>query len=213
MTRTVRRSDIPLVAVDLRHVGELLLHPCKCGHDNCTIGEHLWRSTHDMTPGPRAANTDPDSRGWRYEEDDDGTVWPVPSGDRTGEAATQADDTARLFDEYQQLLTNLREASHELGYFIDRHRPDRTGTKLEVVSDSDWCRVCLHTIGKCSPRYRSDLCRDCYEFDRTYHFDRPAELVRAKHEGQRITQQMVDAAVRAERLRKQQQGRKRRKAG
>lgn len=213
MTRAVRRIDIPLVAVDLRHTGELLLHKCQCGNAGCTIGEHLYRSTRDMAPGPRAANQDPDGKGWRYEQEGD-TVWPVPSGDITGEAATRDfDDTSGLHAEYQTLLDDLHAADRALQAFVQRHRPDRTLPKLEAVSDSEWCRVCLQTIGKCSPRYRSDLCRDCYDFHGIYKFDRPAELVRAKHEGQRITQQMVEAAVRAERKRKQQQGRKRKKAG
>src|SRR5690606_11932479 len=55
----VQRSDVPLIVLDLRQAALRLAHPCHCGHRDCTIGDHLWRSTLDMRPGPRATTTDP----------------------------------------------------------------------------------------------------------------------------------------------------------
>jgi hypothetical protein len=176
----VNRRDLPIVVVDLRHTGELVAHPCVCSQKHCTLGEHIWRSTSDMQPGGvRAQTTDPKIRAWPTDTDDDSDNQSSPD----------------LHAKYLQLLTAAQHAARDLARFIDAYRPDRTIAVKDLPrSDNDWCRVCL-AHGICSPRYRGDLCRDCYSFDSVYHFDRPPELVIAKHEGRRITEPMVLEAV------------------
>jgi len=210
VTPPVRSDDLPKATVMLRHTGELLAHPCRCARKNCTLGEHIWRATKAMGPGPRAANLDPTSRGWRYDENGD----PVPN-DVTGEAAIDP-DPADLHVEYMTLLNEAVHAAARLGTFIDRYRPDRTIPLPDDDTDSQWCRNCL-AYGICNPPYRGEgasaRCRSCYEFHLTYpRLERPESLVRAQHEGRRITQRMVDQAVREARA-EMRSKRKRKKAG
>jgi hypothetical protein len=205
VTRSVRSDELPKVTTTLRRTGEQLAHPCRCGKPGCTLGDHIWKATKAMGPGPRAANLDPTARGWRYDEDGE----PIRGDDPTGEVATDLE----LADLHVEYMTLLNEATHwatELGKFIDRWRPDREQRSSDGGSDKQWCGNCLE-FGICNPPWRGQQsgylrCRDCYEFHLTYErLERPESLIRAKHEGRRITQKMVDQAVREARseLRKQ----------
>lgn len=193
----MRRSDLPQVTLDARHAGELIAHPCGCGQKGCTLGTHIWRSTRDMAPGPKAQGTEPRGRSWPTDSEDDSPSEAFPD----------------LNAEYQRRLTALQRAARDVAWFIDSYRPDRVLPLKDQPADAseDWCRVC-YRYGLCNPRYRSDLCRDCYEFNLAYRdLDRPRELVMARHEGRsKITQQMVDEAV--TRARRDRRKRRRRAA-
>lgn len=202
MSRLVRRGDIVRIAQDGRRVGEVLMHRCRCRQNAegpgqsglCIIGEHIDRATRDLAPGLRASNTDPKVRAWPSETDED----PPP------------DPTAPLNDRYRTLLQNYRDASAELMDFVQLHRPDRTVPPPETTSDSEYCRNHLQVLGECVPRYRGDLCRDCYEFHQIYRLDAPRSLLEVKREGRRWTQQLVETAARE--ARKQVRRRRRRTA-
>lgn len=193
----MRRYDLPRVTLDLRHAGELLAHPCRCGKKNCTLGTHIWSSTEDMAPGAKATNTDPRSRSWPTESDD--------SND------PPADTTLDLHAEYRRRITAAQQASRDLARFIDSYRPDRVLPLKDQPADNseDWCRNCLRH-GFCNPRHRGDSCRSCYDFALAYpDLERPRELIQAKHEGRRITQPMVDEAVARARQARRNKRRKR----
>jgi hypothetical protein len=193
VTRTVRRlTDIPIVAGDLRRAGELLGRPCGCDHHD-TLGEHILRATKDMTAGPTAQNLDP-TRG--------------PTASDT-ELDDQADPGLGL---HGQVLERINEAWAAALLLIDQVqslRPDR-GAQLELVTtDDEWCRSCMR-IGKCSPRYRGDLChRPCYEFHQLVRQDPPIWLVAAHHEGRKLTEKMLSDAIREVRPKR----RRKRRAG
>lgn len=207
MSRSVRSDELPQLTQTLRRAGEQLAHPCRCGKPDCTLGDHVWRSTKSMGPGPRAANLDPMARGWRYDEDGEA----VPN-DTTGEAAINP-EPADLHVEYMTRLNDAMRAASELGVFIDRYRPDRTVPLPDDDSADQWCRNCL-IYAVCSPPYRDETrCRDCRDFHLAYKpLERPETLIKAKRDGRRITQPMVDAAVREARSALRSR-RKRKKAG
>lgn len=197
----MKRLDLPQVTLDLRHTGGLLAHPCPCGRDACTLGEHIWFSTQDMRPGLRAQTTDPRTRSW-----------PIETDDGTEDHSDRTDPTQNVHLEYRRRLVRVWRTVRDLQQFMDAHRPDRTVPLPEPPADEVWCRPCL-TIGVCEPRHRGDECRWHYEFRRTHHIDAPVDLTRAKHDGKRITERMVDDAVREAKLAAKAQRRRRRKAG
>lgn len=191
----MRRSDLPLVTLDGRHAGEQLAHPCRCGQKGCTLGEHIWRSTQDMAPGPQAQGAEPRGRSW-----------PSDSDDET-EAAADVDFHA----EYLRRVTAYQRAARDLSWFVDSFRPDRVIPLKDqpAASSEDWCRNCLR-YGFCNPRHRGDACRACYDFALAYpDLERPRELITAKHEGRRTTQPMVDEAVTRARQARRNKRRKR----
>lgn len=165
----------------------------KAGDMLAANGPTVWDMFRQWLPGPRAANLDPDAGGWRYEEDTDGTVWPVPS-DPTGEAAMPHTDAAA------HLHGNLHEAMQELERWSLRVmelcslavRSERPATDDPTA----WCSNHLR-IGVCEPRHRGDLCRWCDDFRREHRNQLPpASLLGARHRGTRITERMVEAAMR-----------------
>lgn len=189
-------SDIPPIAVRARRIGELLLTPCGCGRLNCTIGEHIWHSTKDMSRGVRASNTDPGG-GNRWWTDDDGTVWPIPP-DAVGDAALATDELDDASAGYAALLDAFDKVGDQLEVFISQHRPDRRLHTVDPSAAEQWCTHHLTAIGKCEPRHRGDLCRTCYDF-KLAHNEKlpPADLLAAKHEGRRWTEQMIRDSLRA----------------
>lgn len=183
----MKRSDIPLLALALRHLGELLVHPCSCGRDSCVLGEHVWRSTQDMVSGPPAANTDPTRRGWRYDTIDhvDGTqeLMPVALGDSTGESALGSDPVDSKYAEYVSQLNAIHHRTQDLNRFLQAHRPDRRIPTADPPSDNEHCRHHLATIGTCEPRAVGDLCDFCRSYQTQTRKLPPADLLQAKHEG------------------------------
>lgn len=178
----VNTLDLPAVTVSTRRAGELLAHPCLCGRKGCTIGEHVLRSTKELEPGQHAQQLDPS----RTNPPDDAIPFP--------DLQEPPDATEGVHNEYRRLIAEAHNACDALAVFIDRYRPDRT-TPLPGSTGDLWCRVCL-SDGRCEPRHRGDLCSWDYSFRRIYHIDPPAELVKARHLGQRITQRMVADAIR-----------------
>jgi len=170
----MRRDLLPLVTLDGRHAGELLAHPCDCGRPRCTLGDHIWQSTRDMTPGPRATNTDPRSRSWPTDNDE-----PEP-----------ADTTDALHQQYKDLLIRYQDVARKLTKFIDSYRPDRWIPLPDPLTDEDWCRNHL-AAGICEPRDRGDLCRWCYDIGRAHGTAPDTILIRARHQGQRITDTLI----------------------
>lgn len=193
-----RSEDLVIATLDGRRAGELLAHPCGCGNHDGTahsLGQHLWDATKDMTPNGVSAVT--------YEA--------------KGSSATSDTDAAPAaaldpHDQYRRLVDAWRNTALDLAAFIEKHRPDRHLEAVQALSDDQWCRACL-AAGYCSTLLREGpLCRWCTEFALAYRMDPPAELLVARAEGRRITQPMVDAAVRAERQRLKAERRKKRTA-
>jgi hypothetical protein len=187
----VKRDELPLVTLDGRHAGELLAHPCACGYHRCTLGEHLWRSTQEMAPGPRAQNFEPAMATGRGMEVD---------------ADVLVDLTAGLHDEYRALLRTYWTVARDIARFVDRHRPDRWIPLPEPASDAEWCRNHLETIGACEPRYRGDECRVCYDLRLAYGHVPDGELMRLRHRKGYLTKPDLTAWV--ERLPKARKKRK-----
>lgn len=196
MARTIRPSDLPLAVLHLRRAGELIATPCPCGRKDCTLGEHVLRAAGDMTPGPRAANLDPATRGTRWEEDRaTGVVSPVPN-DPTGEAAinpSQADAQAEL----RRAIATGDQLAQDIIDIISTHRPDRR--PLEVDEPVEWCRHHLDELGVCEPRYRGDLCRPCYDFARLHGIAPPRRLLQLHRDGRKWTDQEIALALREHR--------------
>jgi hypothetical protein len=202
MSRPVRRvTDLPRAALDIGRAKELLLHPCTCTPDRPhSLGEHLWRSTRDMAPGVIAHATDAIRIGPANDSDLDGDQ-PDPPGDAT----------VWLHPEFRRRVSHAWTACLDLVDFVQAHRPDREALgDEEVATDEDWCRSCLR-IGVCSPRSRGDLCDFCYRFSQVVAGMHPPEwLILARHEGRRVTEQMMTDAIREVRPARKK---KRRKAG
>lgn len=187
----MRKDDLGLVVMDGRHAGELLAHPCACGHHRCTLGEHLWRSTRDMAPGPRAQ-----------------CYGPSTASGSPGDEDPPPDATEALHEAYRALLEGYWAISRDLARFIGRYRPDRFVPLPDPASDGDWCRHHLRTIGTCESRYRGDECRTCYDLRLAFHHLPDAELLRAYDRKGYLADQDVKAW--SERL--PRSARKRRKA-
>lgn len=190
----MKLSDIAPMALRVGHIKEQLLTPCGCGRLNCTLGEHIWHATRAMNaPGVRAANTDP-AGGNRWDTDDDGDVWAIPN-DPTGEAAMSP---APADDEWIEALEWLNQAADHFAVVFGRYRPDRRLHTVDPSAAEQWCTHHLTSIGKCEPRHRGDLCRVCYDF-KLAHSEKlpPADLLAAKHEGRRWTEQMIRDSLRA----------------
>jgi len=162
----MNRDEIPLATLDGRHAGELLAHPCPCGQQRCTLGDHIWQSTRDMTPGIRAKSYEPSTHGGlTVITDDDPPPDPTATVDVRFAAAVQA----------------YWDASRALIRLIDAHRPDRWTPLPDPTTDTDWCRNHLESIGHCEPRFKGDECRMCNELRRAHGHLPDAELMKVRH--------------------------------
>lgn len=196
------RSDLPQLALDARHLGQVIAHPCNCGAHGCTIGTHIWRTTQEMAPGPKAQTTEPRVRGWAPDTDHE----------------PPADPTIALHLEHRRLAAEAWRAIRAYLDHLDRHRPDRTVPLPELPESELWCTPCRR-IGEIAPRFRGDLCRWHYDFGRTFRLDDQllltepiADLARLHHDGKRINDRDAAAAVReARRLANAKRGRKRKR--
>lgn len=192
----MKKSDLPLVALNGRRAGELV----------AAYGESVWDAVRAMGPGPRASRFDPDGKGgWRHEtvvEDGAEVVVTLPN-DTTGETAVNGDVTGVLAARYQAKLRAYDRASRELIDMVDGLRHDRAHPVNGFVragdpgSDSEYCRHHLVTVGTCEPRYRGDACRACYDFELVAGrgLRPPKWLLVARGEGRRWTEAMVNRAV------------------
>lgn len=212
---SVTRDDLDLLAVELRQTGALILHPCPptC-HKAHSIGAHIWDSTRALTDTHLRGTSYASARGGsRTERHDDGTVWPVPSNDSTGEAVLGRLDRPEKSPraEYEERLTAARDATRALNGFLQKHRPDRWADLDVAVSDGDWCRNHLDVIGTCEPRYRGDLCQACYGFSLEHKIEPPAWMLTMRRDGKKWTQEICSRAV-FEHKARQPKSRKGRKA-
>lgn len=172
------------------HMGSLV---SAAGDQMAAHGASLWDMTRAWLPGAKAANLDPDSGGWRYEQDVDGTVWPVPS-DSTGEAAVAPPDAAaHLHAEQRDIVQRM---TRDAARYMELCRMALRAAPPSVDDPTAWCANHLR-IGVCEPRHRGDLCRWCDDFRREHRNQLPpASLLGARHRGLRITERMVEAAMR-----------------
>lgn len=199
-------DDIRRIAESLIETGNLLL----------ADGAAALDVTEGWEPGAKTANLDPDRGGDRYETvimpDIDGDMVEVrvriPSNDPTGEQVVNDSDQPAN-EMHAELVGNLNRM------YLDSHR-SRVIVKLAVpkhanlhIAGSDtgadvalagWCRSCHRDHGYCEPvatrrdgsRRYSDYCNWCGEWVAANQKEPPLELLRAKHEGRRITQSMVE---------------------
>lgn len=164
-----------------------------------TLVEHSLRARRDQRPGVRATNTDPRAPGGPSDTNDDRDDAP-------------ADDPTANGD--QILLAAIRDcqrSAQRLTDLVQLGRPDRRVDAKDPATDDEFCAHHLATIGSCEPRWRGDQCRWCYRFQQVYSVAPPETLLRARHDGQRITQPMIAAALRTA-AKAKGKGRKRRKA-
>lgn len=198
----VRRADTAQIALELRHLGEVLITPCPCdpGHDHRwlkahTIGEHIWDATLAMTPGPRAQAFTPHTL----------------SGPHSDAEPPPEPDMHRRYTERAQAVWGATRALQRL---VDTLRPDQTHPTGSAFTDDEWCRNHLDTLGVCEPRYRGDTCRRCYGVRLTTGHLPPRTILEAWRAGNRVTDQTLAAAIQAANPKTKSKGKtKRKKAG
>ena len=188
------KADIPFIASRLREAATLL--------ERC--GTTAWETTEEWRRGAGVASYNPESGGNRWEEDDDGTVWPVitdPTGDRalTPEEVNKAhqkyrDDLAGALRLADALITDVHTATpHKPSHIADHER------LAAQVGAEGWCSSCYRNGGKLYPqamhpdgtvKYRGS-CRWCMDFEKANGRKPPMSLLQAHHAGRRITPEMV----------------------
>lgn len=154
--------------------------------------------------GIRSPNLEP-HRSSRYEivhpDTPDEFAAQIPDNDPTGEAvAGKADEAALALVETERILrrididmTRLRQLRHEWAPKQGLSKPTNDGP------GDDWCACCYAADGSFEPvsaRYKG-LCRWCGDFRAEQGQRPPAELVKARHRGERITAQMVTRSMAA----------------
>lgn len=196
-------QEMARVAATIKTAGELL-------------NEHGVRALHvtdDWKPGPRSANLDPDSGGWRYdvtidEKTGKETAWPVPN-DRTGEAAMAPDPLENDHATLEALVIQAEDVCGSLVHYLRKAVPN----PLTVVPPDEmtpaqislagWCVSCWRDHGYHEPvamrpngerRYR-DHCLWCGEFLAANGVVPTIDLLEARHRGERISKTMVEAAL------------------
>jgi hypothetical protein len=179
--------------------------------------------------GPRSANLDQDTRGWRWETIIDGNVEcvvPVPA-DSTGEAILTPDLVGVHHGHLLAAVRFVAQAAPEVIRIVRLACPDPTKLHLVAedltdtqVSAEGWCVSCWRDGGYREPvavqpdgrrRYR-DLCLWCGRFAAAHDDKRPPlSLVKARREGRRITERMVADALAAEEAERREERKKNRK--
>lgn len=199
MTAQLHLSGLGPLTAAIRRPLEQIAQPCTCDRPDCrTVGEHIWRATADARRGIPAAALEP-SR-----STDPALPLPPP---------LEAVDHAHR--DYLHLLGAIVAHCYALQDLVAAWRHDRQ-VDVPPTTEDVWCRHHLDTIQACEPRYRGDLCRYCYDFElgtrgrSTKGLLPPAEILAARHRGEKVTAKMVDDAIRAARAASRK--RKRRKA-
>lgn len=78
-------------------------------------------------------------------------------------------------------------------------RPDLKSAGI-ITTDPKWCTSCLR-LNHCEPRHGTHArCSWCSSFHATYNVDPPTQLLDAKHRGVRITEAMINKALKRERV-------------
>jgi hypothetical protein len=169
----VTPDELPLATLDLHRAALALAAPCHCGRTNCNLATHLWHATKDMTPGIRAQAYEPR------------TI--TPGGPPT-DHEPRPDPTITAHTDYTRDVQAAARAARTLLARIESHRPDRWIPPVDTtISDSEFCTNHLENFGSCELRHRGDLCRFCDDIRRLHGFTPDRPLMRAKHEGRRIT--------------------------
>lgn len=177
-------EDTPRIAQVVRQAGELI-----DAHGPLALALTLsWKR------GPRSANLNPDTGGWRYEE----IVHPggevetvaIPS-DRTGEAAVHPDMLDGAHDELKKLLGRLNADAARVRDIVSAAVPP---SALTMSDPAEWCANHLR-IQQCEPRHRGDLCRFCYDFKNLRKRLPPPSVLGIRHRYGRITEKQVDEAL------------------
>lgn len=217
--REVNRSDIERVAAQVRLLGERLE----------SHGSALWERSLGWKYGPRAANYDPDTGGWRYECslcgtpltvrttcDCDAEAVPV-ANDSTGEEALRPHDLNRLHTElrarFARLAADVAWLNGQLEPLMaqpvkpgrQRHDDKMVGADIAAAG---WCRSCYRDDQYLEPvhvnkhgRVYRDYCRWCGDWEAESRrigrtpTEPPLAIIKARHRGERITERMVEAAL------------------
>ena len=166
-----------LVAVQLRALALRMAAPCDCARSGCTTYLHAWHATRDAaTPGPKAQTFE---------------ATPVQQSATTSATPT-LDPPILAHGEYRELLALLANTASDLQVLLNDWNPNRAAAT--TTDEHDWCAHHLDLLGTCEPRYRGDLCRRCYELERSVGGRPTLEILEAWHHGRRVTDAMVHAA-------------------
>lgn len=163
-------------------------------------GRVAWDRIRSWQTGTRSPSLDPNTRGWKHDSEGE----PIPN-DPTGEAGTQPDDLRHIHDHFADLLARY----NQLGNELDRLLRDAVPKPVTVSPTDDvdlaadgWCVSCHTDAGFCEPitedrgvRVFATVCRWCGTFKRTEGVAPPVSLLRARHEGRKITSSMVERAL------------------
>lgn len=170
-------------------------------------GLTAWTTMDAWRRGAATANYDPEAGGNRWEEDDDGTVWPVPT-DPTGDQALTP-EMRLLWQQYRDRLDAALELSDSLIAMVANATPrrkDRIADKERLAAQAGadgWCSSCFRDAGRLEPqamhpngtvRYAGS-CRWCHDFEQEYGRKPPLGLLRKRHAGQRVTEGDIGKAL------------------
>jgi hypothetical protein len=171
-----------------------------------STGTTCWDTMADWRRGASTASYDPEHGGNRWEADDEGEVWPVPS-DPTGDTALGPPDDQAL-GRYRRNLTTLASIIDHLEDDLNAgtpHRPGRLPDKdrlAEQAADDGYCKSC-YRAGKMveqathkdgTARFKG-FCRWCHDFKQEYGQLPPGRLLNKRHAGGRITEQDITRAL------------------
>lgn len=192
----IGKADIGSVAERLRRIADRL----------DSTGSTTWDTMAAWRRGASTASYDPEHGGNRWEEDDDGTVWPVPS-DPTGDTALGPRDDLAL-PNYRRHLADIMRGLDHLEDDLNAGTPHILGRLpdkdrlAEQAAEDGYCRSCyragrvvdqaMHKDG--TVRFKG-LCRWCHDFKQEYGQLPPGRLLHKRHSGQRITEADVAKAL------------------
>ena len=164
---------------------------------------HLMRDA--MAGQPRAASYTPPS-GPSSDRDDPGAAdGEVATGhhDPTGDAAISGDRAAKDLRRLRFLVDQRVRITMELDALIASYPTQhQQSADVEPTPGEDWCLACWKDAKYHSPvalrpnglpRFKG-LCRWCGEFKAVNRFEPPTWLLALRHQGERITEGMVDQA-------------------
>lgn len=118
-----------------------------------------------------------------------------PVSDTTGNAVVGPPVTDPIFKELRGIVMGVSDSLGKLRQ--SRARLVDGSQYADVQPGEPMCGSC-ERINEFAEVFRSGLCRWCYAFDQQHHRSPPITLVRAHHDGRKITRQMVADAFREE---------------
>lgn len=113
---------------------------------------------------------------------------PDPADSDLAQLSKAAADLRRASTRALNVLAKYQRA-------VPRHTP-----KADIETPDDWCRSCHrnnqhHTPVSLRPTgeaYYVGLCRWCGDFRKAHKYDVPLEVLRVRHQGKRVTLQLID---------------------